>query len=115
MPGRGATGVGDLISQTGGPKGILDVEKCVTLFTPPISDPDPSFDADFWLNCLVDNDPYTGSSFNVGGTSGHSWLSSNEFFYNVREKRHKSIYKTNIHTGVSTKLIDDAENPDSGN
>jgi hypothetical protein len=116
MPGRGATGVGDLISQTGDPRGILDVETCVTLFTPPIPDPDLGFDADLWVTCLVDIDPYSNISLDVGDTAGHSWLSSNEFFYNVREKRQLvSIYKTNIHTGESTKLIDDAENPDSGN
>jgi hypothetical protein len=122
VPGRGAPGFGDLIfeyvSFTTDPTqiGMLDVETCVTLFTPPPSDPDPEIAANLWLNCLVDADPYTGQQFNVGDAKIGSWLSSSEMLYQIREKRRLvSIYKANIHTGVSTRLIEDAENPDAGN
>jgi hypothetical protein len=116
MPRPGETGFGDLIFEDRTPRGMLDVEMCVTLFTPPVNDPDPAIAADLWLNCLVDNDPYTGSPFNLGNAGRGSWLSSNEILHTIREKtRLVSIYKTNIHTGVLTKLIDDAEGPDSGN
>jgi hypothetical protein len=116
MPRPGETGFGDLIFQDRTPRGILNVETCVAKFTPPVNDPDPAIAADLWLDCLVDNDPYTGSAFNMGDAGRGSWLSSNEILHTIREQRRLvSIYKTNIHTGVSTKLIDDAEGPDTGN
>lgn len=117
-------GVGDLIlagdnnNVTATTWGMLNVEACITAFTPPVSNPDPEIDPNLWLTCLVDTDPYTGEEFDLGDADramfGY-WLSPNEILHEVREKRRLvSIYKTNVHSGISTKLVDDAEDPDSG-
>ena len=121
MPRPGLAGIDDLIFQHRSPPGILDVNACVSLFAPPIDD----LRADLWLDCLVDQDPVTLSLFNVGGAGMGSWQSSNEILHerrenvtlrNKREKRRLyNIYRTNIYDGVSTKLIEDARDPDTGN
>jgi hypothetical protein len=116
MPRPGVAGVSDLLFEDGSPGGILDVELCIGLFTPPLNDPDPEIGADHWVNCLIDNDPYTGLSYDLGNAGRGSWLSSSEILHDAREKRRLvSIYRTNIYDGVSTKIIDDAEDPDTGN
>ena len=96
---------------------MLDVDLCIMEFTPPPSDPDPVIAPDKWLTCLIGNDPYSGDPFVLGAAPWFaSWLSANDKLHSIREKRHKvSVYRTNIHDGVSIKLIDDAEGPDSGN
>ena len=106
MPRSGLTGFTDLIFQHAIPRGMLDVEACVTLFTPSVSDPDPDIAADLWVNCLVDTDPFGEGQFDTGDARGiYLWLSPTEIAHHVREKR-VHIYKTNMYTGESTKLVD---------
>jgi hypothetical protein len=112
MTGRAALGFTDLIyefvhSTTDNAQvGLLDVDYCVSQFTPPISNPDPDIPPDLWLDCLVTADPYTGVPFNIGDATGmSSWLSPTEILRYVRDKG-SHIYKTDIYTGVSTKLVD---------
>jgi len=122
MPRPGLAGIDDLIFQHRSPPGILDVNACVSLFaTLSIEDLQP----DLWLDCLEDRDPVTNSLFDVGGAGMGSWQSSHEILHergenvtlrNKRERRQLiSIYRTNIYDGVSTKLIEDARYPDTGN
>ncbi len=99
-------------------RGMLDVEYCVWRFTPPAT-----VGPEDWRNneCLVDSDPYTGESFDLGDTvggtwhGGGSWQSPDDVLNVVREmRRHTSGFRTNIHDGVSTKLVDDARFLDTG-
>ena len=97
-------------------RGMLDVEACVSWFNPPVT-----VGPNDWLNCMVVEDPYTGDSFDlantVGGTwhGGGSWQSPDDVLHVLREKRRKtSVFRTNIHNGVSTKLVDDARFLDTG-
>ena len=96
---------------------MLDVEQCVLLFNPPAAWP---VGPEAWLGCLVPADPYAidetfadlGNN-DVGGR--RSWQSPDHILHTVREKRNKtSIFRSNIHNGVLTKLIDNAELPDGG-
>ncbi len=103
----------DLILVDGG---MLDVEQCVLLFNPPAAW--PPVGPEPWRGCLVGEDPYANDDpFDIGNNdvSGRSWQSPDHILHTVREKRRKtSIFRTNIHDGVSTKLIDNAESPDGG-
>ena len=84
-------------------QGMLDVELCVSLFAP-VSYPAP----DLWTNCLM-------PGFNTGDAGNGSWQSPDHILHTVREKRRKtSVLRTSIQDGVSTKLIDNAERPDTG-
>ena len=89
---------------------MLDVEQCISAFNPA-----PAIAPDFWSDCLVTEDPFTGDPFNLGDAGTGSWQSPDHVLDVVREKRHKtSVFRTNIHDGVSTKLVDNAESPDGG-
>ncbi len=84
--------------------GMLDVKACVeeefnTGSAPP---------TDLWVSCLL-------PEFNTGDAGFGSWQSPEFVLHSVREKRKKSVFKTNILNGVSTKLIDDADGADTGN
>jgi hypothetical protein len=113
MPGRDALGYTDLIfvdpylTPDSPPVALLDVDYCVDLFTPSISNPDPEIPPDLWLDCLVAADPFTGVTFDIGDAGRASdWLSPNEILRYVRDNKGTHLYKTNIHTGISTKLVD---------
>lgn len=91
---------GDLILAGGG---MLDVEACVAKFNTGNAPP-----TDLWVDCLL-------PEFDTGDAGFGSWQSPEFVLHSVREKRKKSVFKTNILNGVSTKLIDDADGADTGN
>jgi hypothetical protein len=84
---------------------MLDVEYCVSLFNTGVA---PT--ADLWVNCLSPSFD-TGDAWWAG-----SWQSADYFLHTLSDGRKgkKSIFRTSILDGVSTKLVDEADAPDSG-
>ena len=109
---RPAESSGDLILVHGvdSYRGMLDVERCVSLFNATSA---PA--TDLWVDCLLLDE------FDTGNAAFGSWQSPNFVLYQARNKQNgknynvPSIFRTDIRNGETTKLIDNAEGVDTGN